>query len=191
MRGAPLRLGATGAEVPVLTPSSVLWRRLQAASLALGLAGVAAAGLGGCSDGVPVGPREGQRAPALSVSTLDGASFSLEAVSGRPAVVVFWASWCGPCRKEAPEVAEVAREYGTKVSVISVNAGEDDTKARLAAKQWGMTWPVGLDPRRKAQTAYAVDALPLVLVIDGEGLVRYRGNGMPSDIHRLLDGLLG
>ena len=147
--------------------------------------------LAGCEDDLDVGPREGLRAPALDVATLDGAGFALNHAAGRPAVVVFWASWCGPCRKEAPEVAKVVQSYGTRVAVISVNAGEDATKARLAAKQWGITWPVGLDTERVAQSAWLVDALPLVLVVDGEGVVRYRGNGMPTDIHRLLDGLLG
>jgi thiol-disulfide isomerase/thioredoxin len=144
-----------------------------------------------CSDDTPVGPREGQQAPSVEVALLEGGEWSLDVAAGRPAVLVFWASWCGPCRKEAPEVAEVVRSYGDKVAVVSINAGEDPTKARLAAQQWQLTWPVALDPRRKAQTAYEVDALPLVVVLDGAGLVRYRGNGMPSDIHRLLDGLLG
>lgn len=165
-------------------------RALSRLALLLALAG-GLVPLGGCEDDVPAGPREGQRAPALSVPTLDGGRFTLESAAGRPSVLVFWASWCGPCRKEAPEVAEVVRAYGDKVAVVSVNAGEDETKARLAAQQWGITWPVGLDSRRKAQAAYLVDALPLVVIIDGDGLVRYRGNGMPSDIHRLLDGLLG
>jgi thiol-disulfide isomerase/thioredoxin len=146
---------------------------------------------GACTDDTPVGPREGQQAPAVEVALLEGGQWSLDVAAGRPAVLVFWASWCGPCRKEAPEVAEVVRAYGDKVAVVSINAGEDPTKARLAAEQWKLTWPVALDPRRKAQSAYEVDALPLVLVLDGTGLVRYRGNGMPSDIHRLLDGLLG
>ena len=63
--------------------------------------------------------------------------------------------------------------------------------AARAARDWGITWPVVPDPLAAIARAYAVSAIPLVLVLDADGLVRYRGNGMPSDAHRLLDGLLG
>jgi hypothetical protein len=62
---------------------------------------------------------------------------------------------------------------------------------RLTAAEWGLTWPVGLDPKGQVSQRFQVDALPLVLVIDATGRVRFRGNGLPSDPHRLLDGLAG
>lgn len=142
-----------------------------------------------CSSGPPVGPREGHRAPAFSLTTLEGTPIEVPAAS--PSLVVFWASWCGPCRREAKEIAGIVESYGSRVSVVSVNSGEDPTKARLAAEQWGMSWPVALDPRGQVSAAYELTAVPLVLVIDAQGVVRYRGNALPSDPHRLLDGLSG
>jgi len=153
--------------------------------------GVALALLAGCSDRVPSGPREGQRAPGFSVSTLDGGAVSRESTTGKPVLMVFWASWCGPCRREAEEIRSIVGSYGDRLQVLSINSGEDPTKVRLTAKEWGLTWPVGLDPRGSVSRRFEVDALPLVLVLDAEGLVRFRGNGLPSDPHHLLDGLAG
>ena len=143
----------------------------------------------GCTGDVPVGPREGQRAPSFSVDALDGQTFSLETMAGKPALIVFWASWCGPCRREAEAVRGIVQSYGERLVVLSINSGEDPTKVRLSAREWGLSWPVGLDPRGRVSRAFEVDALPLVVVLDAEGRVRFRGNGLPSDPHRLLDGL--
>jgi thiol-disulfide isomerase/thioredoxin len=140
---------------------------------------------------VPVGPHEGQQAPALSGTALTGESVDLQTFRGKPTVVVFWASWCGPCRKEAPEVVKVAQTYGDKVHILGVNAGEDLTTARSAARAWGMSWPVVSDGDGTLRKRYQVRGIPLVLILDGDGRVRHRNNGVPSDIHRLLDGLLG
>lgn len=159
-----------------------------------GVVAVATLGVGllpGCGDSVKVGPREGRRAPNFSVQTLDGQRIERSSTTGTPTLLVFWASWCGPCRREAEEIRGIVDSYGSRVQVVSVNSGEDPTKVRLTAREWGLTWPVGLDPRGSVSRTFEVDALPLVLVLDADGLVRFRGNGLPSDPHRLLDGLAG
>ena len=140
---------------------------------------------------MPEGPQEGQRAPDFTANQMDGSTFQLEAVRGKPTVLVFWASWCGPCRKEAPDVARVAKSYGSRVNLVGINAGESLEVAKRTAPQLGITWPVVLDPQGAIQSQYQVTGIPLVLVLDAEGRVRHRNNGIPSDIHRLLDGLLG
>lgn len=155
------------------------------------LTGLAALFAAACSTEPPSGPREGHQTPPFVVSTIDGGTVSMPSESGRPALVVFWASWCGPCRREAVEIAEIVRSYGDRVQVISINSGEDPTKVKLTAQEWGMQWPVGLDPKGSVSHRFEVDALPLVLVMDRAGMIRFRGNGLPSDPHRLLDGLAG
>jgi thiol-disulfide isomerase/thioredoxin len=120
---------------------------------------------------------------------MDGGNFRLEQTQGKPTVLVFWASWCGPCRKEAPEVARIAHSYGAAINVVGVNAGETLSVARRAAAEMGVTWPVVMDSDGKIQSQYKVTGIPLVLVLDKDGLVRHRNNGVPTDIHRLLDGL--
>ena len=146
--------------------------------------------LGGCV-GTEVGPFEGRTAPSFEGSTLSGQTLTIGELRGRPTMMVFWASWCGPCRTEAPDVARVAQSYGDRIHVVGVNAGEDPSVAMAASRQMNMSWPVVLDSSGAIRNAYKVSSIPLVLVIDADGRVRHRNNGIPTDIHRLLDGLLG
>jgi thiol-disulfide isomerase/thioredoxin len=115
----------------------------------------------------------------------------LSQLQGKPTVVVFWASWCGPCKKEAPEVVKLARSYGARVHILGVNAGEALPTAQRAAKAWGMSWPVVSDGDGSLMKRFKVRGVPLVLILDKDGRVRHRNNGVPSDMHRLIDGLLG
>ena len=141
--------------------------------------------------GTPVGPMEGQQAPVFEAQRMNGSKLNLGQLRGQPTVVVFWASWCGPCRKEAPDVVRVAQSYGEKVNIVGINAGERGGVAKRAAREMGITWPVVMDSDGAIQKQYQVTGIPLVLVLDSDGRVRHRNNGVPSDIHRLLDGLLG
>lgn len=138
-----------------------------------------------------VGPQEGRRAPDIEAASLSGEAVSLGAWRGAPVVIVFWASWCGPCREEVPEIAALREHYGDRIHLLGVNAGEESSVAVRAVREWGISWPVVTDPTASIARTYSVSAIPLVLVLDEDGLVRYRGNGMPADAHRLLDGLLG
>lgn len=143
----------------------------------------------GCSHD-PRGPYEGQRLPAVTGTLMQGGDFSSEALTGKPSMLVFWASWCGPCRQEAPQVAKVSQEYGTTIDLIGVNAGEPVTVAQRAASSMNISWPVVMDPEGSIQSAFKVTGIPLVLIADKDGVVRHRNNGVPSNVHRLLDGLV-
>ena len=80
-------------------------------------------------------PHEGYMAPEFTTASIAGPMVGLEQFRGRPVVLVFWASWCGPCRVEAPAVANVAKSYGDQVTVVGINAGEGAGVAKAAAKQ--------------------------------------------------------
>ena len=114
----------------------------------------------------------------------------LERFRGKPSMLVFWASWCGPCRQEAPQVAGVARQYGESINLVGINAGEPISVAKRAAGEMAIDWPVVMDLDGRIQSLYKVSGIPLVLILDAEGVVRHRNNGVPSDVHRLLDGLM-
>ncbi len=148
---------------------------------------LAACSTGGTDAGV--GIREGQLAPSFSALTVDGKATTLEDLAGKPAVLVFWASWCGPCRAEMPHVNELVRDYGDRITVLGINMGEDPgTVSKMGA---AMDYPSLLDPTSTIASRYAVSSIPLVVVLDAEGRIHYRGNGLPRRAHALLDGLLG
>lgn len=133
----------------------------------------------------------GPPAPELGLSRLEGASVTLASLEGAPTLVVFWASWCGACRREAPEIAALMARYGDQLRVVAVNVGEDAVTARAAADALGLTAVTALDPDGQATARWGVEALPTVLLIDPEARIRFRGHGLPPDLDALLAGGLG
>ena len=79
----------------------------------------------GCGKMTPAGPYEGLTAPSFVAPLASGGSLGLSKLRGKPVVLVFWASWCGPCRYEVPHVNQLYRGVGDSAHVIGVNAGED------------------------------------------------------------------
>ena len=138
----------------------------------------------------PGGPYEGQRAPSIEGSLMSGGALDFESLRGKPTMLIFWASWCGPCRQEAPEIASIAQQHGAAINLLAVNAGEPLAVAQRAAKEMAIRWPVVMDSDGSIQSLYNVSGIPLVVILDADGVVRHRNNGMPSNIHRLLDGLM-
>ncbi len=145
--------------------------------------------LGGCGNLTPAGPYEGLAAPSFVAPRADGGSLSLSKLQGKPVVLVFWASWCGPCRYEVPHVNALYKGVGDTAHVLGVNAGEDPNTVNEAIAAMGIEYPVVLDANGAIVRAYEAHSLPLVLVLDPEGRVRYRGNTWPSRIHAFVDGL--
>ena len=79
-------------------------------------------------------------APALQGKTLDGETFDLTSLRGKPVVVNFWASWCGPCNKEAPELVRFAAQ--NRAHVVGVNIDDKGGNARSFARKYGLDFPL-------------------------------------------------
>ena len=94
---------------------------------------------------------------------------------GKPVLVDFWASWCGPCRAETPYVKAIHEKFGDKVIVLGV-AISDEVKNHLAAvNELGITWPQIIDSGAEAAEAYNIQAIPFIILFAPDGTV-YRQN---------------
>jgi peroxiredoxin/outer membrane lipoprotein-sorting protein len=132
----------------------------------------------------PAGPETpevnltGQQAPDFTLNDLEGNAVTLSALRGKPVLLDFWASWCGPCRMELPQVQELYQEYaekGLQVVAVSVDAAVED--ARKAAEEDKLTFPVlwgdsGAPEMQQVNTAYGISSIPRLLLIDANGVVQ-------------------
>lgn len=168
--------------------------------------------LAGCSsDGVSAGDDErsfvsgdgtitvlaaGQRpqAPVLSGPTLDGTPFDPASTEGKVTVVNLWASWCAPCRAEAPTLVRLANEY-RDVAFVGMLTRDNVESAHAFVRRFGLNYPtINSEPLiLKFSGTLAPNAIPTTLVIDAQGRVAARLSGEVSDsgLSGVLDQVLG
>lgn len=117
-------------------------------------------------------------APGFTLPLFDGGSFRLADQRGKLVVVNFWASWCIPCRNEAPRLEAVAQQYRTRgVLVVGVDTEDTDTDARAFLRQFGLTYPAGADQGLKVTQAYGVSGLPTTFFLSRTGQIERRWLG--------------
>ncbi len=116
-------------------------------------------------------------APKWAFTNLDGQTVSLESLRGKVVVVDFWATWCGPCRMTMPLLQEFVELKQAGVEFISMNVWEDDTsKVRPYLADYGYTFNV-LFGNNEVAADYQVSGIPTLIVIDKDGVIRYRHVG--------------
>ena len=109
----------------------------------------------------------------FTVYTLQGETVQLSDYLGKPIILNFWASWCGPCRYEMPDFQEKYLQYGDQVQFLMVNLTHADSlsevQALLAAE--GYTFPVLLDLTADGADTYGIVSIPTTFFIDAEGYI--------------------
>ena len=117
--------------------------------------------------------RVGEPAPPIVGATLDGATFDLTSLRGRPVLVNFWASWCGPCRDEFPLFQDqLAKHEAEGLAIVGVMYKDEADLAQGFATEFGVSWPTVVDPTGSLAAAYRVVAPPQSYFIDRGGIVR-------------------
>lgn len=111
-------------------------------------------------------------------------AYKLSDFEGKPVVLNFWASWCGPCKSEMPDFEIAYQEYGEKIQFLMINMtdGYQETvsSANDFIKDKGYTFPVFYDSNLEAAKAYSVYSIPATYFIDAEGYIIAWGSGALS-----------
>jgi peroxiredoxin len=118
-------------------------------------------------------PRVGEPAPDFRLLALDGQPVELGALRGHPVWLTFWATWCPPCRTEAPDIQAAFETYRDQgLVVVAVDVGEGPGTVRDYVNRIGLTFTVAGDPGTEVAAAYRVSGLPTHIFIDADGIVR-------------------
>lgn len=118
------------------------------------------------------------RLEALDAATAGGDSLALSDLDGRVVVLNVWASWCGPCRQEMPELDSLARTLGPYgVSVVGVTIDDDRDAARTVATALGVGYPLVYDDGRMTERLGASGVMPVTYVLDRDRRLRLIADG--------------
>lgn len=167
----------------------------MAAALVAAVAGILV-GLRGTSS-PPL--RVGTPAPDFLLPSLAGPERSLAELRGRVVFVNFWATWCAPCREEAPSLDRLYRSFpreSFEILAVSIDAPGEDQEVSEFGAEYGLSFPILLDPEQHTYVAYKASGVPetFVIGVDGRLIERFIG---PRDwdqpryaraVRRLLDG---
>ena len=116
--------------------------------------------------------RDPVRIDDLVMHDLDGETLSMADLRGKVTLVNYWATWCGPCRHEIPQLVELQKRYGDQLQVIGVSTDEGDTAKVVAfAEEFQMNYPVVMATPEINRQFPGVFALPTSFVVDTEGRI--------------------
>lgn len=119
-----------------------------------------------------------QVAPELTLNDLKGKAISLTDYRGQVVLVNNWATWCPPCRAEMPTLEAYYQDHRQKGFVIlAIEAGDPPEEVSAFVRQYGLSFPVLLDPEGHSLAAFGNMALPNTYIIDRQGIVRLAWTG--------------
>jgi len=148
----------------------------------------------GCSSGTNQQPVIGKPAPNFKLQSLDGQSISLSDFRGKPVLINFWATWCGPCRIEMPYLQQIYEEWhGKGMVVLTINIGESSSQIKEFMQSQGLSLPVLLDKRGSVAQKYNILGIPTTFFLDKDGVIQDKIIGAfqnKAQIEKRLDKIL-
>ena len=122
-------------------------------------------------------------APDFTMLDMEGGEVTLASFFGKPIILNFWASWCGPCKSEMPEIQEFYEKYGEDVHFVLVSVDESLDTAREFIEVEGYSFPVYFDSTFMGSYTYGASSIPLTYFIDAQGqMIAYYRGAMSADI---------
>ena len=167
--------------------------RLAAAAAILGmfLSLPAAGAHEGHREDIVEGPLVGDRAPDMRLKTLDKEEFQLSRWIGKkPFVMVFFATWCRGCKEEIPVIKSIYRRYaGDKLGLVAVNTNFNDSLERSLRYREDNELPytIVFDKQGDAAKNYMVLGVPMILMVDRSGIIRYRSSRFPDNLDKAIE----
>lgn len=161
--------------------AAVMYNDLKEAAENSGLAAAGSAQSSASSE-----KTEFQAAPDFPFRDGEGNEYHLTDFAGKPTIVNFWTSWCGPCQNEMPHFEEAYTTYGEEINFLMVNLtsymGDTREKADALVADNGYTFPVYYDTSGNAVNTYGIRGVPMTLFIDADGLLKaYANSSLSAD----------
>ena len=120
----------------------------------------------------------GQKAPDFALKSSTGENLRLSEYRGEVVMLNFWATWCGPCRQEMPLLDDLYNRYErVGFKLLGVNIDDNSQRAIDMMKELGVDFPILFDASKDVSKLYEVNAMPVTVILDREGNVRYVHKG--------------
>ena len=153
------------------------WTALFIGAIVLSVMWIALSRVAGPVGGsnAPPSPQVGFAAPDFTLESITGEPIKLSNLRGKGVVLNLWASWCPPCRAEMPALNAAyrqLRDQGLIVLGLNTTFQDDEASARMAVKDWGLTFPIVFDRDGATSRQYRLQAMPTTFFIGRDGMIR-------------------
>jgi thiol-disulfide isomerase/thioredoxin len=139
------------------------------------------------------GPKLNAQAPAFALQALDGRTYEVGGAREKPVLLNFWASWCGPCELEAPDLVKLYDKYKDRIDFYAVNmtAGDRMDNIQSFVKHFKYEFPVLLDTEGAVGDLYRITGIPMTYLVDRNGVIR-DGFGIlkPEELEKRINKLI-
>jgi peroxiredoxin len=116
--------------------------------------------------------KAGVIAPDFRLKTPQGKSVSLSSFRGKPVLINFWATWCGPCVEEMHILQQIYTEWSNKgLAILGINEGDPANKVAGFIQRYGITFPVLMDADQEVANLYSVRYMPVSVLLDKDGVI--------------------